>query len=229
MSNYIVDGSDLTSIANAIRAKGGTSGQLQFPGGFVDAIDAIETGGGGYDIGAWIDKSLSGEISIDTQHIGAYAIYNMTSLTGIKAKNVTSIGTYGVYGNSSLTVLCFPKLEYSDANGMRQNVNLTAVDILGGRASSVTLGNNQFNNCAKLNVIVIRASRLSAISSTNVITGTPFASNGTGGTLYVPQAQIASFQSAANWSTILGYANNSIQAIEGSIYETQYADGTPIE
>ena len=46
MSNYIVDGADLTDIADAIRAKGGTSGQLQFPQGFVDAVEAIETGGG---------------------------------------------------------------------------------------------------------------------------------------------------------------------------------------
>lgn len=37
---------DLTSVANAIRTKGGTSASLAFPAGFVDAIDAIETGGG---------------------------------------------------------------------------------------------------------------------------------------------------------------------------------------
>ena len=37
---------DLTSVANAIRAKGGTSASLAFPGGFVDAIEDIETGGG---------------------------------------------------------------------------------------------------------------------------------------------------------------------------------------
>ena len=34
--------SDLTSVANAIRTKGGTSAQLQFPSGFVTAIDAIK-------------------------------------------------------------------------------------------------------------------------------------------------------------------------------------------
>lgn len=39
--------SDLTAVANAIRTKGGTSASLAFPSGFVDAIDAIETGGGG--------------------------------------------------------------------------------------------------------------------------------------------------------------------------------------
>ena len=37
---------DLTSVANAIRSKGGTSGQLAFPAGFVSAVGAIPTGGG---------------------------------------------------------------------------------------------------------------------------------------------------------------------------------------
>ena len=37
---------DLTSIANAIRAKGGTSAQLTFPNEFVTAINAISGGGG---------------------------------------------------------------------------------------------------------------------------------------------------------------------------------------
>ena len=35
----------LTSIADAIRTKGGTSGAMAFPAGFVAAIEAIETGG----------------------------------------------------------------------------------------------------------------------------------------------------------------------------------------
>lgn len=37
---------DLTSVANAIRAKGGTSASLTFPAEFVSAISAIVTGGG---------------------------------------------------------------------------------------------------------------------------------------------------------------------------------------
>ena len=35
---------DLTSVANAIRTKGGTSSQLAFPADFVTAIGDIETG-----------------------------------------------------------------------------------------------------------------------------------------------------------------------------------------
>lgn len=47
MANYIVDGADLTSVANAIRAKSGGSGQLAFPAGFVSEIGNIPSGGGG--------------------------------------------------------------------------------------------------------------------------------------------------------------------------------------
>lgn len=36
---------NLTSIANAIRAKTGNSAQLQFPNGMVDAIGGISSGG----------------------------------------------------------------------------------------------------------------------------------------------------------------------------------------
>lgn len=38
---------DLTSVANAIRTKGGTSASLAFPAGFLTAIAAIPSGGGG--------------------------------------------------------------------------------------------------------------------------------------------------------------------------------------
>ena len=48
MSNdyYVVSGDSLRDVADSIRAKGGTSAQLEFPDGWMDAIDDIETGGG---------------------------------------------------------------------------------------------------------------------------------------------------------------------------------------
>lgn len=47
MANYLTTDTDLTAVADAIREKGGTSAPLNFPQGFVDAVGAIETGGGG--------------------------------------------------------------------------------------------------------------------------------------------------------------------------------------
>lgn len=44
MSDYITNDTELTSIANAIRTKGGTSASLVYPSGFISAINAIPTG-----------------------------------------------------------------------------------------------------------------------------------------------------------------------------------------
>ena len=45
--DYLTNDTDLTAVADAIREKGGTNAALEWPSGYVDAIDAIETGGGG--------------------------------------------------------------------------------------------------------------------------------------------------------------------------------------
>lgn len=58
MSTYLVDSSDLTSVADAIRTKGGTSAELAFPADFVSAIEAIAAGGGlEYDMGTYTPAS----------------------------------------------------------------------------------------------------------------------------------------------------------------------------
>lgn len=41
-TEYLTNTSELTAVADAIRAKGGTSEQLVYPAGFVSAIQAIE-------------------------------------------------------------------------------------------------------------------------------------------------------------------------------------------
>ena len=44
MAEYLINATDLTKVASAIREKGGTSASLVYPGGFVSAIQAIQTG-----------------------------------------------------------------------------------------------------------------------------------------------------------------------------------------
>ena len=57
MSNYYkVTDTDLTTVANAIRTKGGTSASLSFPDGFATAIGNISGGGGGSTL---ITKSIT--------------------------------------------------------------------------------------------------------------------------------------------------------------------------
>ena len=45
MANYVVSDTSLGSVADKIREKGGTSAPLEYPQGFIDAIDAISGGG----------------------------------------------------------------------------------------------------------------------------------------------------------------------------------------
>ena len=47
MAKLIVDKASLVSVADAIREKGNTAESLEFPQGFVEGINAIESGGGG--------------------------------------------------------------------------------------------------------------------------------------------------------------------------------------
>lgn len=44
MAEYLVQDTELTAVADAIRAKGGTTDEMAFPDGFVSAVEDIETG-----------------------------------------------------------------------------------------------------------------------------------------------------------------------------------------
>ena len=43
-NEYVVNGEDLVSVADAIREKSGTTEGLTFPDGFVETVGAIDTG-----------------------------------------------------------------------------------------------------------------------------------------------------------------------------------------
>ena len=204
MANYIVSDTNLTAVANAIRTKGGTSEQLEFPDDFVSAIGDIQTGGG-----VTVEPLSVTENGTYTAPTGkAYSPVTVNVSGGgtddlllleqgqltTRTSTATSISNYVFYDCSNLTSVSFP--------------------------TATSISNYAFYGCTTLNVLVLRKSDdICTLSNTNAFNNTPFASNGTGGTLYVPQDLIARYQSANRWSTILGYANNQIKAIEGSIYE----------
>ena len=137
----------------------------------------------------------------------------------------TSFGYLNSGKPSGIATLVFQSLKTIGSQAFR-NGKFSAFDCLGG--SDGSFGGNSFVNTATLDTFIIRADSVMPLGNINNFDGTCFASGKSGGTLYVPSSLKSSYESATNWSTILGYANNQIKAIEGSIYETQYADGTPI-
>lgn len=183
------------------------------------------------------------------QQINGYAFQNCSNMTAVNIPSCTRLDGSCFENCSALaTVKLSNSYSMSGSNQFRSCTSLvdflcwasgTATNMFYGCSNleSLDMANTSvynvasgcFNNCAKLNVLVLRkTSGIVALANVAAFNGTPFASGGTGGKLYVPSALISSYQSATNWSTILGYANNQIKAIEGSYYETHYADGTVI-
>lgn len=182
------------------------------------------------------------------------AFKNCTNLTSARLENLrTTTGDTGFDGCSNLESVYLPKLTSLGNSGnyyFRRCVKLGGivlpmyngrfgtgifencgslkyVDVYSVNISASSTG-KAFLNCTILDTIIIRNNSVSSLNAVTSFDGTPFASNGVGGTLYVPNSLISNYQGATNWSTILGYTNNNIVAIEGSQYENYYADGTPI-
>ena len=86
-----------------------------------------------------------------------------------------------------------------------------------------------FSGCTKFNILVLRSTGTITLGNISCFNNTPFASGKAGGTLYVPESRISSYQSATNWSTILGYANNQIKSIESTHTDPVIIQGVPID
>lgn len=82
---YKTTESELTSIANAIRTKGGTSASLEYPTGFVSAINDISTGGGSKTV----TISLTNPVSASS--FQSFTIYEMTD--NVKGSQIGSISS----------------------------------------------------------------------------------------------------------------------------------------
>ena len=283
MSNYIVDGNDLTSVANAIRTKSGGSSQLAFPSGFVSEIEAIPSGGSSID--DMCDRGWpSGEQTISTATtIGQYAFYARNALTKISSSSVTTIlarafqycsnleeislpeltSMRNAAGSTSITTGWFfggcqklkkfyaPKLEYiygtysfSRIDSSTYSCTSDCVFVL---PAIKELGEYTFETCRATlfdfgpglttirkdtfygrttvtqrnkTVILRRTASVVAAASTDSIREIT--------DVYCPDALIASYKTATNWKTRFDGGYITFHAIEGSQYETAYADGTPI-
>lgn len=93
-----------------------------------------------------------------------------------------------------------------------------------------------FYQCDSLTTLILREAEIYPIGDVNAFYQTPFDSGGSGGTIYIPKALYdhlgdnseLDYKAATNWSVLDSYGTITWAQIEGSIYETQYAEGTPI-
>lgn len=138
MSNYITTSTELTSIADAIRAKGGTSASMSYPGGFVSAIGAIPAGGVDVEDGI-ITRTISGtyENSRVTE-IGRCA-FVWCSITAVSFPACITIGNEAFSGCDQLVSANFPACETISSSAFSycykmKDINFPACTIIGDKA-----------------------------------------------------------------------------------------------
>lgn len=193
-----------------------------------DGTKPVGTASGGVDyLAQKCNGTLTSYESDEVTKLFAASFRDYTPLVSIKLPNLTQvIGNYALMG-TGIQTLSFQKLQILWTQGFANMKSLKKVD-LGPDINKIYI--QAFASSTVFDTLIIRKSTPPTLDNISAFNSTPFASGNAGGTLYVPQAAINSgaYTNATNWSTILGYENNSIQAIEGSIYENAYADGTPI-
>ena len=208
----------------------------------------------GYTLDDIAMKKYTGDAVMPTAtQIKSYA-FNGTQITSLSAPNVTTIAASSIYGNTSLTSVYLRKLTTADNYALARNtstsftgINLPSMTGTGTylvervrAALDFTALSNIVNNAFRSwygNLLVLRkSSAIVTLANIGAFAGTPFASGGAGGTIYIPKALYdhlgdgteLDYQSATNWATIHGYGTITWAKIEGSQYETHYADGTAI-
>lgn len=152
---------DLTSVANAIRTKGGTSASLAFPADFVSAIGAIPSGST-MDFDDFLNGTFpTGAFTADSATvIPAYSCYNRKNITSVYSTTVTDLREFAFYGCSNLVSVELPNLTVmrvgtgtnTNSNGsFFQNCNILAtikmpkLENIYGNYAFATQDNNNAN------------------------------------------------------------------------------------
>ena len=157
---------------------------------------------------------------------------NVTTLSGVNAFRETGLQTIRLpkvtalnqtfFNSRSLMYVHIPLVTQLNNNNFN-NCPISVFDL----PSVGSINSNAFNNVADLRTLILRKNAVVTLAGWNVGTLGGIYSNPTASTIYVPQALLSSYQTASNWSSAYS-AGVTFTAIEGSIYETQYADGTVI-
>lgn len=204
-----------------------------------------------------IERTNTSILNSAATAIGDSAFLKMGTLTSVNLPNATIAYASAFSGCWALTSINLPKLATLNGGNIfegvaaqtivlpalissgtgsyifRNNTHLQAVDLY----FPDKIGQQWFAGDTALSTIIIRnASYVPALGGTNAFNNTPFASGGTGGTIYIPEALYnhlgdgtsLDYKAASNWSTVDGYGTITWAKIEGSTYETHYADGSVI-
>ena len=123
MSELLVKSESLVAVADSIRSKTGSTEELVFPEGFVEAVEGISSGDTSSEDGL-ITRTHPSYTNDRVTHIGKAAFFSYTSLTTVNFPVVTDIGSFAFQNCTAL-----------------RTVNIPA---------ATRISNSAFNNCTAL-------------------------------------------------------------------------------
>lgn len=161
-------------------------------------------------------EGVTGLTQDDTAH-------QLTNLDTLKFYGATVVYPQSFKGYPALKRIALPAVTTIQANGFNLG-NITNLEVIDLGPNFKTMGSYFYNRSSSaLQDIVLRSSTVVNKSATN--TGLENLTIN----YYVPSDLISSYQSATRWNDLYSGGKAVFLAIEGSVYENAYADGTPIE
>ncbi len=180
---------DMRSVADAIRERAGTSGELVWPEGFKQGVRGIVD---------TFDVRVANDTPFDYTNDAVLRLPDRTFHASkiIKASfaSLVNAGFGTFYACADLIEFNAPNLKDTGGSVFYGCTALERLDfnLLRG------INGTEFSGCSLLKTLVIRTPSLCPLYATNAFNNTPI-SAGTG-YVYVPRSLVDSYRSASNWS-----------------------------
>jgi hypothetical protein len=238
MSKYAIEDSTLTSIADAIRSKAGTTEALK-PVDMPEAIAAIQAGGGSSEEGTGFAAYVEGTSNvigdskatkIRNNFLKSASLQN--SITGVDFPNATEVGEFAFYENKGIETINLPKAQIIGNGAFMyvwkikelvlpevvtieasafycSNANIGDLEKIDLGKNIQTIKGNAFCYHKYLKTLILRSNSVCTLAATGALSNTAIKSGGSG-YIYVPAALVEEYKAATNWSSF----KNQIRAIE---------------
>ena len=184
---------DLTTVADAIRERGGTTEPLAFPDGMVAAVKAIPEASN-QTLNDLLSRNITEIYNAQIGTLGSYALNGARNLVSIDFPKLITVGEASIQNCPKLVSINIPRVTSIGANAIRGASSLLFVDL----PKVTSIKNDAFRHDTALETIILRHNGIVSLSNSTVFDNTAI-TNGNG-YFYVPAALVDSYKVATNWS-----------------------------